>query len=182
METNRESKSSRSRIIIMILLLLITISAVGITIFTLTQDHSQPTIAPDYAPQQVDSNADKMEETDESKLEAEEGGGAVGLTYSTAVSIDISDGTAAILFQNPPRSTQDMVLQLVVGEGDEETVLGESDLIPVGYSLSTMNVTEASRLSPGGYEGKFRVLYYNTETGEKAVVNTEIPVEITAVA
>ena len=75
METNRESKSSRSRIIIMILLLLITISAVGITIFTLTQDHSQPTIAPDYAPQQVDSNADKMEETDESKLEAEEGGG-----------------------------------------------------------------------------------------------------------
>ena len=28
----------------MILLLLITISAVGITIFTLTQDHSQPTL------------------------------------------------------------------------------------------------------------------------------------------
>ena len=94
METNRESKSSRSRIIIMILLLLITISAVGITIFTLTQDHSQPTIAPDYAPQQVDSNADKMEETDESKLEAEEGGGAVGLTYSKTVSSSPSPTTS----------------------------------------------------------------------------------------
>ena len=182
METNYKTNSSKGKIIIVILLLLLAISAVGVTIFTLTQNNAEPASAPEYTPQQLDSKADKMEETDESKLEAEAGGGAVGLTYSTAVSIDISDGTAASLFQNPQRSTQDMVLQLVVGEGDEETVLGESDLIPVGYSLSTMNVTEASRLSPGGYEGKFRVLYYNTETGEKAVVNTEIPVEITAVA
>lgn len=182
METNRERKSSKGRNILIVLLLLITISAVGVTVFTLTRDNSQTAIAPDYAPQQVDSNAEKMEDTGESKLDAEEGGGAVGLTYSTAVSIDISDGTASILFQNPQRSTQDMVLQLVVGEGDEETVLGESDLLPAGYSLSTMKITEASRLSPGGYDGKFRILYYNTETGEKAVVNTEIPVEITAVA
>lgn len=32
---------------------------------------------------------------------------------------------------------------------------------------------------PGGYEGKFIVLYYDSVSGEKAVVQTEIPVRVT---
>ena len=43
--------------------------------------------------------------------------------------------------------------------------------------LSTTTTTTTT--IPGGYEGKFAVFYYSVETGEKAMVNTEIPVSIT---
>ena len=36
-------------------------------------------------------------------------------------------------------------------------------------------------LSPGGYEGKFIVLYYDPDSGEKAMVNTEIPITVNVV-
>lgn len=35
------------------------------------------------------------------------------------------------------------------------------------------------RLSAGGYDGKFVVLYYGRTSGELAMVNTEIPVTVT---
>ena len=34
-------------------------------------------------------------------------------------------------------------------------------------------------LSAGGYNGWFKVLYYQPDTHEKTIVNTEIPVNIT---
>ena len=39
--------------------------------------------APDFAPQTVDDNAHKMEDENTDKLETQEGGGAISLTYST---------------------------------------------------------------------------------------------------
>ena len=45
------------------------------------------------------------------KMDAPEGGGAVSLTYSTAVTISMKDRTAQILFENPSKSTKDTVLQ-----------------------------------------------------------------------
>ena len=120
-----------------------------------------------------------MEDENTDKLETQEGGGAISLTYSTQVEVDLGDGQAHILFQNPARSTQDVVLQLVVGEDDQETLVAQSQLIPVGYSLDRMELEEPVLLTQGGYEGEFRVLSYDPESGEKAVVNTVIPVDIT---
>jgi hypothetical protein len=34
-------------------------------------------------------------------------------------------------------------------------------------------------LSPGGYKGSFSVFYYDPSSGEKAMVNTEIPILVT---
>lgn len=39
----------------------------------------------------------------------------------------------------------------------------------------------AAQLTPGGYNGNFVVLYYQPDTHEKTIVNTEIPVNITVV-
>ena len=37
----------------------------------------------------------------------------------------------------------------------------------------------AAKLQTGGYNGQFVVLYYQPDTREKTIVNTEIPVNIT---
>lgn len=173
-------RNNKTRNIILVILAVITVAAIGITVWALFFRDATPVLAPDYAPQTTDSNAEKMDDGDESKLDAAEGGGAVSLTYSKNVTISLADKKASIMFQNPSKSTQNMVLQLVITSGEEETVVAQSNLLPAGYKLNTLALLDTAKLSAGGYEGKFRVLYYNTDSGEKAVVNTEIPVSITA--
>ena len=171
-----EKKSSKLKWLIL-LLLLITYASVAINVVTLFKS---PTVqAPEFAPQSVDDNADKMDDAGDEKLDAQEGGGAISLTYSTQVNVDLGEDEAQILFQNPTRSTQDVVLQLVIGEGDQEMLVAQSQLIPAGYSLDCMELEDAVSLSQGGYSGEFRVLCYDPDSGEKAVVNTVIPVDIT---
>lgn len=57
---------------------------------------------------------------------------------------------------------------------------------PVGYDLPWQADREAGSIErrggkagPGGYNGEFVVLYYQPDTHEKTIVNTEIPVNIT---
>jgi hypothetical protein len=45
-------------------------------------------------------------------------------------------------------------------------------------SLALLKDAE-KKLTKGGYDGKFVVLYYNQDTGEKAILKTEIPVTVT---
>ena len=70
-----------------------------------------------------------------------------------------------------------MVLQISI----QDEVVVQSGTIKPGNQVSQLKLLndEAGKLSPGGYDGKFIVLYYDPDTGEKAVVNTEIPVTIT---
>lgn len=174
---NEEKERKRSRNVI-ILLLLITILAVGITIVVLVRSHSAE--APAFAPQKIDRAAEAMDKSG-SKMEAPEGGGAVSLTYSTDVSVSLADKKAEILFENPSKSTKDIVLQLTVAGAakGEEALLAQSELIPAGYRLSELQTNDAVKLEKGSYDGKFKVLYYDSESREKAIVNTEIPVKIT---
>ena len=171
-----EAKRKTRNKILLILLLLITVAAISVTIWAVW--FRQPPAIPtgDYAPQQVDQGAEPIG-GDESgdKLEQPEGGGAVSLTYSKEVTLDLGTKEAEILFQNPAKSNQDMALQLVI----DGKVIAQSEKLPVGYKLSKLTKVDIDKLTVGTYEGKFLVLYYNTDTGEKAVVNTEIPVTIT---
>ena len=70
-----------------------------------------------------------------------------------------------------------MVLQLVV----QDVVIAQSGTISPGKRVEKLDLLPdaAQRLSPGGYEGKFLVLFYQPDTHEKTIVNTEIPVQIT---
>ncbi|MBQ6817075.1 MAG: hypothetical protein IJO27_01445, partial [Bacilli bacterium] len=81
-------------------------------------------------------------------------------------------------FQNPSKSTQDIVLQVIVKQGDEEVVIAQSERISAGYALYTLDLKKDAKLKSGGYEGKFNVIFYDEETKEKAVVNTNIPITI----
>jgi len=177
MEKN-EKKRNYTKLLIL-LLLLITLIAVGVTVWALFFRDSGPVLAPDYAPQEMEQNAETIPNDSGEKMEKPEGGGSVSLTYSNKVTIDLSDKAAALYFANPGKSNQDMVLQIAI----QDTVILQSGTLKPGQQVKLLNLLEGAekQLSTGGYEGKFVVLYYDQESGEKAMVNTEIPVTINVV-
>lgn len=166
------------QMIIITVLLVITISALCVTAWVLLRK-DEVILAPDYAPHDVDQKAETMENNDEEKMSAPEGGGSVSLTYSTEAKINLSENTALIFFQNPGRSTQDLILQLAIVRESEDVVIAQSGKLPAGYQLTEMKLFEDITLSPGGYKGKLIVLCYNQENGEKAIVNQEVMINIT---
>ena len=177
---NQNKKTNRTTIIVTILAL-ITVAAVCVTVWALffRDSGGQQVLAPDYAPQQQEQNAETIPDDSCEKMEKPEGGGSVSLTYSNKITIDLSDKAASLYFANPGKSNQDMVLQIVI----QDTIILQSGTLAPGHQVKLLNLLEGAEtmLQPGGYEGKFIVLYYDQESGEKAMVNTEIPVSITVV-
>lgn len=159
------------------LLILIAVIAIGVSVWALFFREPDVILTPDYAPQETEQNQQPIEGDTGDKLEQAEGGGAVSLTYSNEVTIDRSDEKATLLFANPGKSNQDMVVQIVV----QDQILVQSGKLTPGNQVTTLDLLDdaAKKLSAGGYDGKFVVLYYSPDTGEKAVVNTEIPITIT---
>ena len=155
-------------------LLLITLIAIGVTIWALCFRDTAPVLAPDYAPVEEESNAQAIEADSGEKLEAEEGGGAVSLTYSNEVTISLADATAAVQITNPTRSNQSMLIQLMI----QDVKVGQSGTIPPGNQLTVIPLDENITLEPGTYEGMFHLLFFDVETNEQANLNTNIPVHI----
>lgn len=159
--------------IIVVLALIVTITAVSVTIITL-MNNSKTVISPDFAPIEKEAYAQTLNDDDKEKLQQQEGGGAVSLTYSKDVTINTDEKTAELLFQNPAKSNQNMILQIVI----QDTIIAQSGLIESNYGIKKLALLENVDLQAGEYEGKFNVLYYDAETGEKAILNTEIPISI----
>lgn len=160
-----------------ILLLLILLISVGVIVWALflRAPKTDNTLAPDYAPRQVEQHAQRYgEET--SKLEQTEGGGAVTLEYTTDVDINLSEKKVYFSVANPYQSNQSMLVQIKI----KDEVIAESGTLQPGYRLGELNITEqkAKMLSEGVYDGQILIWYYQPDTGERAVVNTAIPVRI----
>lgn len=172
-----EKKEEKRKYLLILLLLLITVAAVGVSIWAIWFRDSAPVLAPDYAPQQLEENAEPLGDDGDEKLSQPEGGGAVGLTYAKQVGIRLSEQRATLMFANPTKSNQDMVLQLAI----EDVVVLQSGRLEPGNRVSTLSLLDGAekRLTAGGYNGKFIVLYYDRTSGEKAMINTEIPVTVT---
>jgi hypothetical protein len=175
--------SKKATTIIIAILALITVAALGVTMWALflrePDEGGKVILNPDYAPQQKEENAETIPDDTGDKMENPEGGGAVSLTYSNEVTIDISDKAAALYFANPGKSNQDMVIQIAI----RDTVILQSGTLSPGNQVKLLNLLEGAEemLQPGGYEGKFIVLYYDQTSGEKSMVNTEIPITINVV-
>ena len=172
-----DKKENQKKRLLILLLLLITIAAVGLSVWAIWFRNSTPVLAPDYAPQQIEKNAEPIGDHGDEKLSQPEGGGAVGLTYAKEVGISLSDKSATLLFANPSKSNQDMVLQLAI----DDVVILQSGRLEPGNKVSTLSLLEDAekRLVAGGYDGNFIVLYYDRTSGEKAMINTKIPVTVT---
>lgn len=179
MNENNENKRNSNKILI-IFLIFITVVAIGVTVWALFFRESEPPtiLAPDYAPVETEGNAESIPgDNTEGRQDNEEGGGSVTLTYSDQVTVDLSDGKASLMYANPGKSNQDIVVQIII----RDLVIVQSGTLNPGKMVTKLDLLEgvASRLTAGIYEGKFNILFYDPVTGEKAVVNTEIPVTVT---
>jgi len=158
-------------------LMLITLTAVAVTVWALFFRTPDVHLAPDYAPVDTEQHAQPIPGDQGEQTQAQPGSGSVSLTYSNEVVIDLNSGLAELLFANPGRSNQDMVLQIVI----QGTVILQSGRITPGNQVTQLELSAdaAQLLSSGGYEGSFLVFYYDPVSGEKAIVNTEIPISVT---
>jgi len=156
---------------------LIGLIIICVVVIVVLINKNKNALTPDYAPGTIDINAIK-EETNGDKMDVSNGGGAVNLSYSNVVFIDTKAKTVKLYFKNPSKSRESMVLELVITQNGEEYIITSSDLLPPGYVIYNMDLETSLKLPKGGYDGKFRVTYYNEETGVKQIVNTEIDVSI----
>lgn len=159
---NSKKSKTRRRVIIAIILIIL--------LLLLSQCGRCSTTS--LAPSQ-DVAAQDMEQPEE-KMEADEGGGAVNITYSGAAQIDLASRTASIHVENPARSTHDMVIELVITDGEQETPVAKSGLLPAGYQLSTLDLNDNIEMEPGSYQGYFLISFYDPESKEQAYANTKM--------
>lgn len=103
------------------------------------------------------------------------GGGSVSMVYMLEAELSLSTGEISMYFQNPGDSNHDVTLSLYIVSGDQEILIATSGRLPAGSGLYTMEFDQGSaKLSEGQYAALYRVAYYNPETGERALVESDI--------
>ena len=173
----------RNRRIVLVIVAAVLLITVNVTIWAIFFRNTAPVLAPDHAPQKTEEYATPVEEEEpEEKMQAPQGGGAVSMVYQKSVTINLNENMAYMMFQNPAKSVNDLVVQLVVVSKDgNETVIAQSGKLSPGYGIEQLELIKgAAELSPGEYTGRYNILYYDPDSGEKSVVNGNIEgVEIT---
>lgn len=162
----------RIKVLVVVLAIIVFLS-VCIALWALFWRDPTPILSPDEAPT-AEENAIPTGDDGAEKMDQPKGGGAVNITYSDQVTISLSDGTAHLFFSNPSRSNQSMVVEIII----QGTTIVQSGALAPGNKVEILPLLDAAKLSPGGYEGIFHVLFYN-EDSTQALLNTEIPISIT---
>ena len=163
------------RYILPLLLILIAVAALCVAGWALLGRDTE-VIAPDFNLLDLERNAESMPDDGTEKAESLSGGGSVVLNFSYKVDVDLSDQKTILYFGLPQQSNKDAVLQVVV----DDLLLAQSGRLPPGYQVKELPLQAAAvkRLQPGVYNGEIRVLYYNDQTGERAILDTKIEVTI----
>ena len=94
------------------------------------------------------------------------------------MTVSLSSGEVQFQYTHTSSSTQNIVLCVEV----EGTVIAQSGLILPGSQLQTLPLLEgaADTLSEGTYtNADFRILSYDPESGEKAMVDTLAQITVT---
>lgn len=156
-----------------IVLVVLLLAALAVGLFFLTRERQViPALNP-LPPK--DSSVVPIESDQTSKSDHEVGGGSMTLSYSFEAKLSLSTGKIAVVFQNPFASSHYGQLELVVVSGGQEVMIAQSGSIPPGTGLYEMTFNPNSAvLSPGSYEALYRIGFFDPETGERAVVQTEL--------
>ncbi len=161
-------KSVVNLILIVILFLLMGCTA----LYVLWKQH---VFIPEFAPVTIDKNAIKE---DEKGNTVSSHNNIASLSYSNIVSVNSDTKKIDLYFKNASKSQKNILLYIIIKKDGLEQAIAESGLIPVGYALYHLDLKDGIILNKGGYNGIFRIAYYNEETGSKEVVDTEIDVSI----
>ena len=178
MQQENSHKSSSNLRILILLLVCITAGAVSVTVGAVFFRKTVSTmLTPDSVPVKTEAYADSVkDESNEEKMKSELGGGSISMAYRKTVTISLAEKTVKLMFQNPVKSVNGMVLQLAVVSSDgEEIVIAQSDLIKPGNEITRMDlIDEEGFLWEGSYKGKFNVFCYAPDSGEKSIVDGSV--------
>ena len=170
------SRRTKSIIVILLIVIILCICMTVWAVFFRKTD--RPVLIPDHAPEEIEKNAEPISgESDVSKIDTPEGGGAIGIQYANEAFIDLSDNTVYLQYINPGKSTQNTVICVEI-QGE---IIARSGLISPGYKLKVLPLIDGAskRLNPGGYKAQFRILSYNPKSGEKSMIDAVADVYIT---
>lgn len=158
--------------------LLLGLLLAGLLLWSALFDRPEPTIIdPDHPLPSEDPYAEALPEAEAGgeKADSEDGGGSVSMIYTLSAEVTLSTGQVRIYFRNPTDSNHDIKLVLYALSGGKEYPLAQSGLLKAGNGLETMELIEgAAQLQSGTYSGKYKLYYYDSLTGEKALVEPEI--------
>ena len=163
----------RAAFIFWLIGLLAALIGIGVALFFLLhKEEPDPFVFNPMPP--IDSSVQK-DETDNQESRPLDEGGLMSMVYKLKAEISLSTNDIEIYFKNPGKSNQNVALELYVVSGENEVKIAESGAIEPGYMLRHLTYEPGDLfLGQGTYEGKFKVLYYNPETGERAFVDSEL--------
>ena len=171
--------------LIKILIGVLTVNIVLIPILLLHNNFGEKddpgVLDPDYPVISQEPNAPPIaSDSTEERPTVNEGGGSVTISFMDSITYKPATGQLSLFYQNPGVSTHNVVVQVIVVRGDEEYLLSQSGILAPGYQVTSLQASDgAPQLSPGGYEGKLRLLFYDLETGERSIVDSNIPCTVT---
>ena len=174
---NEVQNGKKIRLLVLLLSIGIVI-CIGVTVWAVFFREPAKVITPDYAPGKLDPNAESISGDDTGKLEAPVGGGAISMQFVDKVTIDLSDKKAYLNYSNPSKSTQNIVLQIVI----KDQVVVQSERIEPGYQIKELPLLSGADklLAEGVYtQAVFKVLSYNPVTGEKSMIDTQAEITVT---
>lgn len=176
-KTDKERNNRKWLIILLIIGIVVCLLVAGWALFF--REGPAP-LTPDYPPQGTEENQTPIDGDNGDKLDSPEGGGAISVTYGTAVTVDLSDETVTLYYANPQASNQNVAI-LIMLDGDEELVVAKSELINPGNQVTQLALDEyaKTRLQAGGYNATLVIRAYDPESGEKAMVDTKGEITLT---
>lgn len=182
-ETKRRSgNGSLIKILLVTLIVLIIVIIILLLKSCSGNEANDPVVLePDYPAMSIDSGAESIEGDPSGEApEVSQGGGSVTIAFTDNVTYTLSTGKMSLFYQNPGASTHNVVVQVLLLNGETEYLMAQSGILEPGYQVTSLTVDEnAPTLSVGGYDGKLRLRFYDPETGERAIVDTDIPCTIT---
>ena len=181
-----EEKNNKNLVRILSAVLLVLLIVVILLLLRSCQGQSpagpSKVLEPDYPQMTEDPNADTIPDDDSEKPVVSNGGGSVTISFMDNVTYSLSTGELSLYYQNPNASTHNVVVQVILENGEDESLLAQSGILTPGHQVTALQADAgAPQLSVGGYNGKLKLLFYDPETGERAIVDTDIPCTVSVV-
>ena len=178
---NQDNQKNSNLLFKLILIILLIIIIILLLLRSCDAPQEGPVLEPDFELVEQDQQAQTIpgETEPAEKPQVEQGGGSMTLIYSDQVSVNLATGKVGLFYQNPSDSSHSIVVQILITRGEEKYLVAQSGGIAPGYMVTELTMEEDLKLSAGIYEGLIRLLFFDPDTGERAVVDTNIPADIT---
>lgn len=128
----------------------------------------------DYPQLEFDLNAERIDIDEDTTASGEE----VMIVAGQSATIYVNSGTADIYYVNPVSNQSNTQVALQVGD----KIVAESGLLEPGYGLTELTDVHTDGLEYGQTDGCLIIYTYDRETGQRSIIDNEIPLTVTVIS